>query len=542
VIVAAIPLAGMSTRNAAVLVLLFSIALYLPSAWNGFAYDDNPVIRMDPRIHDLAAAWQLFLQPYWLIEDLGLYRPLASLSYAIDWAISGGRPAWFHVVNIVWNAAACVLVFAVLRWFVPVVVALAAALVFAVHPVHVEAVANVVGRAELMAAVFTLSAALIWLRTDPGQPSSHRHTVAIAVLYCLALLSKESAIVLPALLALFDVARGSLRPDTMRAWLAARAPAFAVLTVVVVPYLLLRRTVLGTLGPGLVDPTLDVATTWPERVMTALQAWPEIMRLFFFPRTLLAEYGPPYLMPALTLNVAVVAGALILLSLVAGGLLAFRYGHGRAAFVLLFAPVALLPASNLVIPIGVIVAERALYLPSLAVVAAFAFGMHAWTAGPTRRAAMLVVIPLVGIFAVRTLQRIPEWDSTEAVLGALLRDQPDSYRAHWHFAGVAREAGDVDAAMMHYARALSVWPFREGLTLEATAYAVQQGNIGMASQVTRFAVGRWPGDVRFLRIHAGLLLDAGNTGQALQVIEQALLLAPEDSTLHAMHAAAVVTP
>src|SRR5690606_33267473 len=106
------------------------------------------VIQLDTRIHSLANAPSFFVSGYWADADLALYRPLTTLSFAVDWAISGGSPAWFLFVNAAWNAAACVLAFLLLHRFAGMAPAFLAALLFAAHPVHVEAVANVVGRAE----------------------------------------------------------------------------------------------------------------------------------------------------------------------------------------------------------------------------------------------------------------------------------------------------------------------------------------------------------------------------------------------------------
>jgi protein O-mannosyl-transferase len=524
----------LTRERAAGLVFLLALLLYVPGMWNGFAYDDNLVILLDSRIHDLSSPLRIALQPYWLIDDLGLYRPVPTLSYAVDWALSGGRPAWFHAVNALWNAAASLLVFLLLCRLAPVPAAFAGALVFAAHPVHAEAVANIVGRAELMAAVFSLGAMVLWLRTPPDRPPGARTVVGIAVLYALALLAKESAVMLPVLLALCDIARGALQRGHFRPWLRRNAGAFVAVSVALLGYITLRYAVLGGMTPGVVDPLLDVADTPTFRILTALQAWPEIARLLVFPRVLLADYGPPYMMPAFNVTAATGAGALILLGSLAGGTLAFLRGWHHTAFVLLFVPVALLPISNLLFPIGVIVAERVLYLPSLAIAAAVAFSVAALTVQTHRQAALGLAVVVSCIFAARTLQRIPEWDSTDVVLAALERDVPGSYRANWHAAIIAAETRQPEAALQHYATAVSTWPYRRALTFEAAAYAAGVGDAGMAAGITGFAIGRWPDDVGFLRLHAAVLLDAGQTGEARQLIERGLEAAPADSTLQAM--------
>lgn len=529
----------MPRRLLPLLVFAAAVALYVTSIRNGFAYDDHMVIRADARIQSLSRVSELFTRPYWSDPELGLYRPLTSLSYAVDWFISGGRPAWFHVVNVMWNAAAAALVVAFLFAFVPAGLAVLGGLLFAAHPVHVEAVANIVGRAELMAAVFSLGALVLWVRSDPAAPLPRRRAFAIAGLYMLALLSKESAIMLPAVLALADAARGLLAPGTWRAWLQRHARASAGLVAIAVGYLVVRAVVVGGVMPGRLDPALAVTDGFAARIFTVLQAWPIILRLLVFPRTLLSDYGPRIIMPATTLTPAAAAGALILVLLVAGGCAAWLRGRGRAAAVLLFLPVTLLPTSNLIVPIGVIVAERTLYLPSLAIVLLCAFALHpVWTARRHRRAIVAAAAVVIVLFGARTLLRIPEWRSTDTVFAALRRDRPDSFRAAWHHARLA--AGEQQPALAHarYARAIDLWPYRRNLLLEAAAYAAQTGDPEFAERLVVFAGGLWPDDVDFLRMRAAAHLDRGELAAARDVIDAALRIAPTDSTLLAMRAAA----
>lgn len=162
--------------GAAMLVCLAAIAVYALSVRSGFAYDDVPLILLDPRVHSLGNLPAILTQPYWPVggQELSIWRPLTTLSFAADWAVSGGAPAWFHLSNVLWHAAACILVLCLLHELFAAPAALAGALLFAVHPVHVEAVANVVGRGDVISAVFALAACLLWIRPHaPCLPQRH---------------------------------------------------------------------------------------------------------------------------------------------------------------------------------------------------------------------------------------------------------------------------------------------------------------------------------------------------------------------------------
>ena len=174
-------------RRELLLVFVAAVALYLPTARDAFVQDDRAIIVSNPAAHSIGAGLAAFDDPYWPRETgAGLYRPVTILSYALDWTVSGGRPGWLHVMNALWHGLATVLLVALLTRWLPTIGAVAAGLVFAWHPVHVEAVASLVGRAELLVAVGILGAVL----------AARRGQWAIAVLCAtLAMLSKEHGVI-----------------------------------------------------------------------------------------------------------------------------------------------------------------------------------------------------------------------------------------------------------------------------------------------------------------------------------------------------------
>ena len=521
--------------HAAAVAALVAALLFLPALRNDFAYDDVAVVLRDARVHDLDSIPAILGAGYWQDDATSLWRPLTTLSFALDWAIRPADAAWFHAVNIAWHALATALVTLLLASLCGPLAALAGGLVFAVHPVHVEAVANVVGRAELMAACAAFGAALVWLPERHGRGRA----AAAAALYLLALGAKESAIMLPALLVLVDMATGALRTDRWRPWLADRAPGLLMLVLVAATYLAIRTQVLDTLVPARVDPALDLARGAPERVFTALQVWPHIVRLLLFPRTLLADYGPRILLPRPGPDAAVVAGVMVLLGLFGGALLSLRHGKRRTALLLLWAPVALLPVSNFFFPIGLLLGERMLYLPSFAVALAVSLAVTAsFPRGAIPSRAVLVAAALACVLlAGRARARIPEWRSTDAVFVALLRDRPDSFYAHWHIARVAAARGDHSAALAGYGRALSLWPYRQRLIVEAASHAALAGDTAFAGRITAHGVRVWPQALDIRRMAAGLALDRGDTIAAAREIGVGLGIDSADPTLLRMRAA-----
>jgi hypothetical protein len=532
------PRGGLAVSYCVFVAGLFGVLLFLPSLGNGFAFDDVAVVAQDARIRSLAHIDQIFTTGYWRETEHALYRPLTTLSFAIDWSLAPGSSAWFHLTNALAHGIASALVVLVLASFFSPGAALLGGLVFAAHPVHVEAVANVVGRADVIASVFALGAVALWMTESrvPHWPTIR--TAFVAALYALALLTKESAVMLPALLLLVDAARGELRPREAGEYLRRNAGAFSALAVVLAGFLALRLSVLGTLAPTRLDPSIEVTTTSLARVLTALGAWPEFLRLLLVPRTLLADYGPGVLAPASTLTARSALGALLVAGGVIGGVVALRRGHRRAALGLLWFPVAILPVSNLLFPIGVLVAERTLYLPSFALAVGVAGAATALSArGLANRVLVAGAAVVLALFAVRTIERIPEWRSTDSIMIALVRDRPDSFRGQWHLARLARMNNDTTAALQRYRQALMLWPHRQRLVIEAAAFAAQAGQVRMAYDLSRVAVQRWPGDVAGQRLLAGAALDLGDTITARHAIRAGLAIAPRDDVLRRMAAA-----
>jgi predicted Zn-dependent protease len=187
----------------------------------------------------------------------------------------------------------------------------------------------------------------------------------------------------------------------------------------------------------------------------------------------------------------------------------------------------------------VLVGERTLYVPSFALAAGVA-GLATLPvfarAGAARTGRVAVAIVMV-LFGARVITRIPDWQSTDTVMQALVRDRPDSFRGHWHLARMAREEQDARRAVAHYDTAVSLWPHRRNLLLEAAGYAATNGELGRAAGLVTLAVRQWPDDVDGQRLLAGIALDANDTVRAAEAIRVGLLLAPDDPVLRQMKAA-----
>ncbi len=189
---------------------LLALALFAVSIGGTYIYDDVAIISPvhDSRLADPSQWGRYWTESYNQGVD-NLYRPLVSMSYAIQWWLHGDRPWAFHLVNVLLHAAVSAAVAEFVRRLIGFRAAMVAGLLFAAHPIHVEAVANIVGRAELMCALGMLAGLTLLLR-----PMTPRRALAISGCFVFALLSKEQGMLLPSLLLILGLLRRFLAPHS----------------------------------------------------------------------------------------------------------------------------------------------------------------------------------------------------------------------------------------------------------------------------------------------------------------------------------------
>ena len=495
----------MSGRRLALLVAACAVVVHLGALANRFAMDDIYIIVLNPLVQAPAPPWDVFASPYWPPNFGGqLYRPLAVLTYTFDRLIAS--PTWFHLVNLGWHGAASALVALLVAAWAGSAAGLVAGLLFAVHPVHVEAVANVIGRAELMAAAFTCVA--VWAALDV-----RRSPAWSAVALALGLLSKENAAVAPALVAwawLLGVGRPDRRRATVLAggWLLVGVGYAVARTMVLAPYGRLEglAPVFVGLGPG------DIR-------LTAVAALSDVARLLLFPLTLRADYSPAE-RTAVTdiLDPRLAAGVLVTILVV--GLIAAAWRRGRRieALGLGWAVIAYAPVSNLIVPIGVLVAERTLYLPSAGVVVAVAV----WAVGALPRRVLIAgTAALVAAGAARSAWRVPVWRDDATLTESILADSPRSYRGPARAGGLFQSAGRPERALAAYLRAGAIYDRDAQVWLGAADAALTLGRRAQADSLLARADAACERCAGFYRFQAAAARARGDTATARVLLDHA---------------------
>jgi hypothetical protein len=418
------------------------------SLGNLFAYDDVPMVLENARVHRGSPFWTYLGQGYWPSGNGQAYRPATVWLFAVQWSLGGGTPGVFHAVSFILYLGSAVALFFVGQRLMPVWAAWLAAALFTVHPVHVEAVANIVGQAELHAGLATLLALLLYLKARQASAMSPATRLTLAGLALWAALAKEQGLLVPFVLLLAEV---TVVPRTERLGIRLQrlAPLWAVQAAVIGIVLLLRHAVLGGLTGGMQAMALSGAST-SERLLTMLGVIPHWARLLLWPSHLQADYSPPSLDRATAFGVPQALGIALIIIV---GMVIWRTWSRRpaVAFGGCFMILMLFPVSNLVATTGIVLAERTLYLPSMGLVLGLAAAGTSLALAPklVRLSAAGTVLILLGAGAYWSARRQPVWYDNERLFRQTLVDAPNNYRVHWlwsrHLLTLGREEEAAEA-------------------------------------------------------------------------------------------------
>ncbi len=443
----------------AVLVVLAAVAVYLPCADNTPVYDDVFLVVQDVRVNAPGEWKQIWRSDYWPgTRPSFTYRPLTTMSYAAVARLDGPGVILQRVVNIALHAGCSLAVFFLAgRLGLGLQASLIAGMLFALHPIHSEAVYLIVGRCELLAALWGLM--FIW------GVLAEWNAALLGLLLAAALLSKENAVMVPVLgFGLY----GLMHSDKPIKVLQRAAIRLLVIAAPVVSGLFIfRHQVFGTfLSPnGYVDPLYNslVDIRGPLRLINALWVQIRYFKAMLWPFPLRADYSyqqVELIASLLDIRVAILA---ILMFLVLGlaiyGRRRWRLEIGGVIFFL----VALFPVSNLFVTVGVTFGERLAYLPSVGICLA-AGGLLDRAVGRTSWHSMKNILVLGGIVfymmvaGIGIVVRDGAWQNAEAFTATLVKDSPRSAHAHGLRFLELKKQGRRRAAENHLRRAIEIYP------------------------------------------------------------------------------------
>ena len=458
------PLLARADLGWVALALLATAAVFWRSLGGELVYDDLLLIGRNPRITELANLPELFGRPYWDFlgpgdaSQTGYWRPLTAAAQTVAWVLGGGSPWAFHALSLVMHLGATAAAYLLARgltrraW-----VAGLTALLFGLHPTHVESVAWISSLNDPLAGFFSLLGLVFFLRWR--QAGSLGVPLLAALSFGLGLLAKEVAVaVIPLALAIDFGRRGS---DETR--VASPARAYAPLLVVLALYLLARMFVFGSVLAGFERTVTDFGVSISRLVLLRLEllggflklsAWPLDLNLFRPFRPTVALTDPALLSAAVATLVAVA----VLLFLAAR-----RLRPELAAF--LIVPAGLLPVLIRVESLGSFpLSDRFLYVPVFGFVLLVASLLSRWL---PRAGATGILLVAAGLYAWKSHDRIGFWHDEEILFRTAAEQSPRSPYVQCGLGRVLLDRQGETGDTRYLEQAFAVYERAQDLLIEA---------------------------------------------------------------------------
>lgn len=418
----------------------FGIFLYANTIWGEFCMDDTAAVVKNRDVRHFS--WDIFRHDYWgtpieSVKSHKSYRPITVLTFCMDYFIYGLNPMGFHLTNVFLYGLCCHLAHrAAFRILRQPQLAFLAALIFTAHPIHTEAVANIVGRAEIISGIFYFAAIL------------SKSTAGVFLFTFLAMLSKETGLMaIPVILVLENrIFKGYVE------------------YLLILLALIFRKFITKTsFGPAFsfVDNYLFYAPTLTARVLSYGYLHVRYMWLLVFPLYLSCDYSYqafPLVESLLDPRVAfIVLLYLVMLLIFWKGLEKPVVFHAFACLVISF-----IPSSNIFFPVATVIGERLLFLPSFGFALLIVQPLEKHLYRPKIRFALIC---LLVCYASRTIGRNLEWQTPLSLYKSATVTVPTSCKVHVSLAAAELEKnGPTKHVLASLHRSLEILPTYSGAT------------------------------------------------------------------------------
>jgi Flp pilus assembly protein TadD len=509
---------------------------YLGILANDFAYgyDDKVLILDSPYVRSFHHLRELFTTT--LFSNMGLqagipyYRPMVKLGFLVCYQLFGPRPFGFHLFSLILNVAAVILLYFVAEnLFGDHDLALAAAVLFALLPVHVEAVAWISAATDVEVTLFSLLAFWCFLRI-PVLSGARRILafMGMAVSFTFALLSKELAVTIPVLATIYE---HFYRGDRQETSLRQKAIRYSPLWLILCGYLIVRVRLLGYIGHASGMHNIGVL----ETVFSALAILGGYCALLVFPVRLSAFHE--FQTSSSFLEMPVLGGACVLV--LCTWAFAVLWKRARpASFGLLWLFVALAPTLNARWMAAYVIGERFLFLPSVgfSLVAAWAFiALWRMYASRTRLGRTIVVgagCLLAVLCVLRISVRVLDWRDDVTLFSRALSAAPNDFRLHDALGAAYWIRGNRDGAEREWQETLRLEPNSTDPISSLGVLYAQEGHFDRAIPLLEKMVRLAPNDADTHLNLGGAYAEMGDIHRAEEQFLAAVHLFPLNFNTH----------
>ncbi|GEM_PF-1259326 len=446
------------------LLLALAAVTYLPALDGAFLlWDDQEFVEHNPLVRPLdGEAVRDIFTPSRIGAVEGVYIPLTDLSLALDRTLFGAGPRGLHATNIALHLLATILLyFCFLRVPLSPWGAFVAAAVFAVHPIHVESVAWLSCRKDVLSMAFFAGACLLAMDAAIEEDRRGVRAALATLLFACAVLAKPTAVVLPVLVLIWASTRGRVR---------ASLPALVPLALVAVALVALQVW----MGRQYGDVRGEVLSGIDTRMLQMTRVFPRYLWNLVFPTGLSARYdwngfGSGYDRATIAALASCAAYAVMTL-------LSVRSAP-RLFLGLAWVALALLPVAQIV-PTGLYMADKYMHIPSIGACLLFGLAVGEFTTARAWAAGLLIAT-----FGTLTWARCEEWRDTRTLLADAMARSPKSVDAHYYLGRAYKDAGDLDRAERALRRTSWVDPRFFGTYHTLGQIELDRGNLDRAERL-----------------------------------------------------------
>lgn len=487
-----------------ILITILGFAVYGNSITGGFIWDDYYVVKDNVYIKNLSYLPDIFSKNTYAGANIAYfsYRPLVLTTYMINYAICGLDVRAYHLTNILLHVMAALTVYWLLIiLYKDMLLAFLSSALFVIHPIHVEAVTYIAGRADPLSLLFMMTCFILYIKRSQSK-GVFTYTL-MCLSYSLALLSKENSLILPALLLLYHY--------TFRKKIEFK-DFFSILGLIIAYILLRLAFVEATL------PHTSHLTTLAERIPGFFVSLTNYTKLMLLPVSHHTEYG--FKLFKIT-DPKAVLGILILFSLLT---YAFkkRKSDNVIFFSILWFFIALLPSSNLYpIPTGYM-ADHWIYLSSVGVFLLLGDGILSLFRNKNLKIfAVVLAVAAMIFYGYSTVKYNELWKNPILFYASTLKYSPNSERTNASLAMLYSEVGRKKDAIVLYKKAIEINPYYRDPYINLGNLYMEMRDGAKAIELYKKAIEIMPDFAEAHYILAQIYYKYGEYGLAIQYCDKA---------------------
>ncbi len=517
--------------SALLLVILFSILLYLPTVRYDFVYDDEVLLPHHPWIKDVAQIPRIFTSPVYNLSEeqpTNYYRPIQILLYQLIYLMFELDPTAYHLLNIFFYTLVCAAIFFLFVLLIPdkIWIAFAASLLFAAHPAHTEAVVWVSSLSELAFCLFYILALICYIKGQMilSKMKKIGWHIGGCILFFLAMLSKEMAATLPLIL---FMAEFLVVPNLQERSETKISKPFSRLLCRLIPLLFYSGTLIAALSLRF----HALGSFLPKEQHSEIQG----LALLYNAVWLLAAYLGKLIFP-IYLNLFYMFEPIMHFSEIRSIIGFSVTGCAILVFIVLLRKIpllafslgwlflSLLPVLNIRLLAANVFADRYLLISSIGF--ALSLTIIFWKLIPSQRIVIIIFIVISILFSVRTITRNEDWKDSVVLYEKTLRDSPGAALIHNNLGVVLSRKGDISGAIISYEQAVH---YKKDLLISwrnlGSAY-MNKGKKEEALKAFQRAAQLAPDDPRILNNIGSLLGQLDKHAEAEAALKKALMLDP----------------